>query len=226
MPRTSHGSVTKATVPKSLPTPGLMAQHREDSERWRMNGGPRKPRSYSKQQIGGTWRLFATAWEQCMVFETQAVYLYALVMVLLSSLIDKSYYIAGPITDICTHTRLQPLFRDNLGKPVPERSNQTGFKWGKIDKSYYIAGPITDICTHTRLQPLFRDNLGKPVPERSNQTGFKWGKRLWGFGMQWHQSSPRCRQISTPTPHHSILQAGCSSWRPTNSVKALKAWHR
>ena len=53
---------------------------------------------------------------------------YALVMVLLSSLIDKSYYIAGPITDICTHSRLQPLFRDNLGKPVPERSNQTGFK--------------------------------------------------------------------------------------------------
>jgi len=24
-------------------------------------------------------------------------------------------------------------------------------------------------------------------------------------------------------PHHSILQAGCSSWHPTNSVKALKA---
>jgi len=46
---------------------------------------------------------------------------------------------------------------------------------------------------------------------------------------QWHQlgmckSAPRSRQITTPTPHHSVfLQAGCPSCRPTNSVKALKA---
>jgi len=45
---------------------------------------------------------------------------------------------------------------------------------------------------------------------------------------QWHQlghmQSAYCsRQITTPTPHHSIfLQAGCPSCRPTNSVKALK----
>ena len=32
------------------------------------------------------------------------------------------------------------------------------------------------------------------------------------------------RQITMPTPHHSVfLQAGCPSCRPTNSVKALKA---
>jgi len=30
-------------------------------------------------------------------------------------------------------------------------------------------------------------------------------------------------EITTPTPYHSISQAGFSSWRPTNSVKALKA---
>jgi len=29
--------------------------------------------------------------------------------------------------------------------------------------------------------------------------------------------------LTMPAPHHSILQAGCSSWRPTNSFKALKA---
>jgi len=60
---------------------------------------------------------------------------------------------------------------------------------------------------------------------------FKWGKRWWGFGMQWNklttckQSAPRSRQITTPTPHliTQCLQAGCSSWCPTNSVKALKA---
>ena len=38
-------------------------------------------------------------------------------------------------------------------------------------------------------------------------------KRWWGFGMQWHhiswtickQSAPRSRQITTPTPHHSVF---------------------
>ena len=33
----------------------------------------------------------------------------------------------------------------------------------------------------------------------------------------------RSRQITTPAPHHWFLQAGCSSWRPTNSVKAMMA---
>jgi len=33
-------------------------------------------------------------------------------------------------------------------------------------------------------------------------------------GISWtigKQSAPRCRQMTTPTPHHSFLQAGCSS---------------
>jgi len=37
------------------------------------------------------------------------------------------------------------------------------------------------------------------------------------------QSAPRSRQITIPTPHHSVFTARCSSWCPTNSVKALKA---
>jgi len=49
---------------------------------------------------------------------------------------------------------------------------------------------------------------------------------LWnGSGISWticKQSAPCCRQMTTPTPHHSFLQAGCSSWRPANSVKTLK----
>jgi len=42
---------------------------------------------------------------------------------------------------------------------------------------------------------------------------------------QWHQVDHMQKKPprSTPTPHHSFLQARCSSWRPTNSVKALKA---
>jgi len=40
-------------------------------------------------------------------------------------------------------------------------------------------------------------------------------------GISWticRQSAPCCRQITTPSPYHSVLQAGCSSSRPTNSV--------
>ena len=50
------------------------------------------------------------------------------------------------------------------------------------------------------------------------------GKKNWdGSGISWiicKQSAPSYRQITTPTPHHSIF---ASSWHPTNSVKALKA---
>jgi len=46
-----------------------------------------------------------------------------------------------------------------------------------------------------------------------------------GSGISWAicKSAPRSRQIATPAPHHSFLQAGCPSCHPTNSVKALKA---
>ena len=45
-----------------------------------------------------------------------------------------------------------------------------------------------------------------------------------GSGIPWAvcKSAPRSCQITTPVPHHSVLQAGCPSCRPTNSVKALK----
>jgi len=47
-----------------------------------------------------------------------------------------------------------------------------------------------------------------------------------GSGISWAicKSASRSRQITTPALHHSvILEAGCPSCRPTNSVKALKA---
>jgi len=53
--------------------------------------------------------------------------------------------------------------------------------------------------------------LGKPVPERQNQSGFM-RQEMTGFwdgsGISWtiwKQSAPRSRQITTPTPHHSIF---------------------
>jgi len=36
-------------------------------------------------------------------------------------------------------------------------------------------------------------------------------------------SAPQFRQITTWAPHHSVfLQAGCSSWCPTNNVIARR----
>ena len=74
----------------------------------------------------------------------------------------------------------------------------------------------------------FQENLGKPVPERKNQSEFKWGKRWWGFGMQWHQldHTNNLHLTLDRQPHQHVithlLQTGSSTWRPTNSVKALK----
>jgi len=48
-----------------------------------------------------------------------------------------------------------------------------------------------------------------------------------GSGIHWAicKSALSSRQITTPAPHHSVfLQARCPSCRPTNSVKALKAY--
>jgi len=45
-----------------------------------------------------------------------------------------------------------------------------------------------------------------------------------GSGISWticKQSAPRSRQITTPTPHHSIFTGRCSSL-PSNGIIALK----
>ena len=46
-----------------------------------------------------------------------------------------------------------------------------------------------------------------------------------GSGISWAicKCAPCHRQITVPAPHHSVfLQAGCSSYHPTNSIEALK----
>ena len=74
-----------------------------------------------------------------------------------------------------------------------------------------------------------------PFPGLPRWAGTRKVKPIWillkqetvsGSGISWDicKSAPRSRQITTPTPHHSVfLHAGCPSCRPTNSVKALKA---
>jgi len=87
---------------------------------------------------------------------------------------------------------------------------------------------ITHTHTHTRLTALC---LGLP-----RLAGTRKAKPIWillkqetvsGGGISWAvcKSAPRSRQITTPAPHCSVfLQAGCPSCRPTNSVKAPKAY--
>ena len=82
--------------------------------------------------------------------------------------------------------------------------------------------------THIRLTALF--------PGLPGWAGTRKVKPIWillkqetvsGSGISWDicKSAPYSRQITTPTPHHCFLQAGCPSCRPTNSVKALKHDH-
>ena len=50
-----------------------------------------------------------------------------------------------------------------------------------------------------------------------------------GSGISWAicKSTTHSRQITTSVPHHlSVLQAGCPSCRPTNSIKALSSFEQ
>ena len=81
----------------------------------------------------------------------------------------------------------------------------------------------TYIHTYTRLTALFPGlprwadtRKVKPIGILLKQ------KTVSRSGISWAicKSAPRSRQITTPAPHHSVFP----SCRPTNSVKALKAW--
>jgi len=83
--------------------------------------------------------------------------------------------------------------------------------------------PFLHTHTHTRLTALFSGLPGL--------AGTRKVKPIWilleqetvrGSGISWAicKSASRSRQITMPLPHHSFLQAGCPSYRPTNSVKA------
>jgi len=96
-----------------------------------------------------------------------------------------------------------------------------------LENNILIASDCSNI-THTHP-------FNGPFPELPNWAGTRKVKPIWillkqetvsGRGISWAicKSAPCSRQITMPTPHHSVfLQAGCPSCRPTNSVKALKA---
>jgi len=83
---------------------------------------------------------------------------------------------------------------------------------------HHIIPPIMPITkTTTRTTWVSRYQKGKTSLDLNEARA---GGVLEYSDISWticKQSAPRSRQITTPTPHQSILQAGCSSWCPTNS---------
>jgi len=82
---------------------------------------------------------------------------------------------------------------------------------------------------HTYIHPF-----SGPLSRTTRVSRYQKGKTNLDFaeardseclGISWAicNSASRSRQINMPASHHSILQAGCPSCHPTNSVKALKA---
>ena len=79
-------------------------------------------------------------------------------------------------------------------------------------------------CTTTILRPFIRDHPGEPVPEENFWTLWRKGRLLTEADVDQlaGRHSVRINQCPPPPSPH-ILQAGCPSCHPTNSVKALKA---
>jgi len=87
--------------------------------------------------------------------------------------------------------------------------------------------------THTHTHPF-----NGPLSRTTRVSGYQKGKTNLDFTeardseWQWHQLGHMqvCTSLQTDnhasTPPLSFLQAGCPSWRPTNSVKARKEYSR
>jgi len=95
------------------------------------------------------------------------------------------------------------------------------FLWFTVYRNHYHHHHTTTV-----LQPFFRDYPGEPVPEENFWT-------LWCKGrlteadtltIPARRHSIRTKQCPPP-PSPTLLQAGCPSCRPTNSVKALYRNH-
>ena len=65
------------------------------------------------------------------------------------------------------------------------------------------------------LTAIFQVNLGQSVYRT-------WGWRRWWWQLELEDVQSSSQIITTNKPTPNVLQAGCPSCRPTNSVKALK----
>jgi len=85
--------------------------------------------------------------------------------------------------------------------------------------THTFPGPLSG----TRTTPVIRYRKGKTNDLKP--TTFLKQETVSVSGISWaiRKSAPSSRQISTPAPHPSFLQAYCPLCHPTNSIKALKA---
>jgi len=94
------------------------------------------------------------------------------------------------------------------------------------------SNPQTKMLEYTHTHPF-----NGPFSWTTQVSQYQKGKPIWtllkqetvsGSGISWAicKSAPRSRQITTPAPTTHFLQAGCPSYRPTNSIKALKAMQK
>ena len=120
---------------------------------------------------------------------------------------------------------------DNI---VGHRLTTTDFK--KNFTGRFLGKSVVNTRTHARTHAHTHTRLTALCSGLPGWAGTRKVKPIWillkqetvsGSGISWAicKSAPRSRQITMPAPHYSsFLQAGCPSCRPTNSVKALKAW--
>jgi len=115
--------------------------------------------------------------------------------------------------------------------PIFFLSSQTNWLW-RWWKEWNITQCISTLQHHT--------HVNGPYPGQPGWADTRKVKPIWillkqetvsGSGISWaicKQFAPHSRQITTPTTDliTLFLRAGCSSWCPTNSVKALKATDR
>ena len=96
----------------------------------------------------------------------------------------------------------------------------------------YCSLPVKHTHTHTHTHPFNGPNLSRTTQASRYQKGKTNLDFTEARDSEWHWHQLGHMQVCTSlqtdnhtsTPPLSFLQAGCPSCRPTNSVKALKAF--
>jgi len=94
----------------------------------------------------------------------------------------------------------------------------------KIVAIYARRGGISSNHTHPFNGPFSGTTRVSWYQKGKTNLDFNEQETVSGSGISWAicKSAPHSRQITTPAPHRSVfLQAGCPSYHPTSSVKAL-----
>jgi len=84
--------------------------------------------------------------------------------------------------------------------------------------SCFSRTPTCDRDRRTQGNSIYRASTATHVKTSVDLNEARYDGVLGRSGISWticKQSAHRSRQITTPTRHHSIFTAGCSSWRPT-----------